>query len=216
MATTTLEDSLAAVEGLRKADQDRFETMAREAADGQSPDPAELNRVLLSTGKDTGAFRSLVALFAKRTQLRQDIVTVQEANERQVELRAEIEKHNAELEKHVAAHQQACRPLQGEIGRLREVVQIKSGAERELYDTCPSEELIAKQREASSRVQSLSKAIHNEGESLGRIQADVPHQPPGTYDFRLNATRKRIADLQEQFEQAQADAKAAADAMRNY
>jgi len=216
MATQTLEDSLAAVEAMRQSDVTLFEAMARDAAKGEVPDPAELNRVMLSTGKDIAAFRNLVATFTKREQLRQSIITAQEAAERTAELKAEVERHNAELEKHVAAHQAATRPIQSEIQNLQQTIHAATTAPQELFNTCPSAELKAKFRAASKRAESLFQAITNENNELERVQADARNHPPGTYDFRLGKIRERIADMQSQLEQAREDSKVLSDAMRDY
>lgn len=212
----TLEDSLAAVEAMQKSDQAAFEAMAREAANGNAPDPAELSRLLLSTGKDIAAFRQLVQVFNRRNEWRENIKLVAEAHQKRAELKSEIERHNEELEKHVAAHQAACQPIQFELQKLMETITTKDGGERELLQSCPSSELWQKHNELTRRMDNLSKAIRNENDELERVQADVPHRTPGAYDHRLNAIRERITNLQEQFSQAQAESVACADAMRNY
>lgn len=212
----TLEDTFAQIESLQKADLERFEALAREAADGQAVDPEELRRVMLSTGKDVAEFRNLVGVFNRRAELRQDIAFAEDAEKRVPKLQAEIEKHNEVLERAVAAHQEKCRPIQAEIRTLNDAINARADARHELVRSCPSAELKRKHDEASRQIQQISQEIDERTRTLGQIETEAAAHPETDYSHRLKSIRERIATLEESRRQAKADVDAALEEMRNY
>lgn len=216
MATPTLEECFAELEAMQKSDFATFDAMARNAADGRVPDPSELQRVLLSTKKDLAEFRALVGTFSRRAELRQAINFAQDAEKQIPALRADIERHNEELERHVAAHEEACRPIQTQIRSLTDAINEKADARRELFNSCPSSELRSKYEAAISDIHAASKAIENEKRNHRQIETDASHHPETNYESRLKSIRQRITELEERRTQLHADRDLIEEAMRSY
>jgi hypothetical protein len=169
--TTTLEQTLGQLADSEERRAGAFERLARAAAAGGVPTPAELAEALHDARKTTWDFRNQVRLFEQRAADRAEIVALraQLENEKPA-LHARIKEENDKLERHVQEHARNVRPFRERLRELEEGGQRAIRLQSELIARAP-QELRARREELQRLRNAFQAAAFAQAKSnLQRIQ----------------------------------------------
>lgn len=169
--TAILTEILGDVAALESDGLKQYEALARSIQAGEKTSAADVLAILRAAGKTTTDLTTLVDILNHRAKLRAAIAEESQLSERAAELRQQVEAANAELQKHVDAHQAQCFPLQSELGRIRDRRDAIGLPHMELMRTCPSEELKQKQVANRRQLQSAQQAVTAASDNLNRMKA---------------------------------------------
>ncbi len=159
----------------RKAD---FKALVKSVADGQEPDPDEVERILAETGKTLEDLQHAVELFLKRRALK---ATIDQKPKLQKE-REHIEKQISQASDALTAAEQKYKettdPLLGQRDYIRDQLLEIDRAKSELERTCDDQDLLHE----------LAKAER---------QLNVLHTRRNEAEFAISERKRRCADLKE-------------------
>ncbi len=184
----SLDQILDGVERIEADALTRFNQLARAVDAGEPIETATVVDVLRAAGRTKENLASVVRLLEKRRLLRKRINDIDRFRERSLELRRLVDEANVELEKHVAEHQERCRPLQSELSEIERRRMSWGDPQQELVRSCEDPEL-RRQMESLLRQRHLaSEKLDQTRGNLRRAQAAV-----GGHDYvRFADERKKI------------------------
>ncbi len=159
----------------RKAD---FKTLVKSVADGQEPDPDEVERVLAETGKTLEDLQHAVELFLKRRALKSTVDQKPKLLKEREQLERQIGQASDALTAAEQKYKETTDPLLGQRDYIRDQMLEIDRAKSELERTCDDQDLLNE----------LAKAER---------QLNVLHTRRNEIEFALSERKRRLADLKE-------------------
>ena len=159
----------------RKAD---FKSLVKSVADGQEPDPDEVEGVLAETGKTLEDLQHSVELYLKRRALRATIDQKPKLEKDREQIDKQISQASDALTAAEKKYKETTDPLLGQRDYIRDQMLEIERAKTELERTCDDQDLLNE----------LAKAER---------QLNVLHTRRGETEFALSERKRRSTDLKE-------------------
>ncbi len=159
----------------RKAD---FKSLVKAVADGQEPDPDEVERVLAETGKTLEDLQHAVELYLKRRALKATIDQKPKLEKDREQIEKQIGQASDALTAAEKKYKDTTDPLLGQRDDIRDQLLEVERAKSELVRTCDDHDLL------------------NELAKTER-QLNVLHTRRNETEFALSERKRRMADLKE-------------------
>ncbi len=159
----------------RKAD---FKALVNAVADGQEPDPDEVERVLTETSKTLEDLQHAVELYLKRRALKATVDQKPKLEKDREQIEKQIGQASDALTAAEKKYKEITDPLLGQRDYIRDQMLEIERAKHELERTCDDQDLLNE----------LAKAER---------QLNVLHTRRNEIEFALSERNRRLADLKE-------------------
>lgn len=199
MNLTTLLDKIAGrQQERRQAREADFRQLVTQVADGDEPEPEEIEHILGANQKTIADLRDAVELLQRRRELRRTVDLAPELAKERADIEKRIAKADRIFKQADAKHDETVDPLHARLRQIRSLVVEAEHARFELWETCRDAELLRRLEEVSRPGAELShklsvmetKASHLRDEArYEREQAAHAERAPNAEAHKEEAAR---------------------------
>ena len=147
--------------------------LVKELADSKPADAEHVRRTLWAARKSTDDLKADIDVQRQRRQWRALLDTLPDIERREQEIRAELAKADAALEKAEKRHAEAVAPLLEEMRRLDSQREEARTAKRKLLQTCRAPDIVAAAADLEQRRKALERQRTEAMDNLAAVETDL-------------------------------------------
>jgi hypothetical protein len=194
----SISETMTEVAEISEREKNLFFELARAASHGELVDAEKIVRAAQAAGRNPNEFGSLVHQIQSRNTLRAKCTQEQLALliSQEDEAAEDLSKINAELERAIAAHQQAAGPLQFKMDSLRRLRAETEQIPAKLLRESPMPGAQNRLRQLGRQAEQVSNALHGVSRDVEELERRQPRN--GEASARLTSKRAEATRLQAQ------------------